>query len=81
MLAVQQTKQMERYMAQVQAGTILRNNDPRVGDVQIQVSDVSGGFAIYYTTRKNRIRLDRIFDDGRVRCAGWSVVKQPETTI
>jgi len=68
-------------MALVQKGTILRNNDPRVGEVQIQVVEFSGGYAIYYTTRKNRIRFDRIFDDGRKRCAGWSVVKQPETTI
>ena len=68
-------------MALVQKGTVLRNNDPRVGDVQIQVAEVSSGFAIYYTTRKNRIRLDRIFDDGRTRCSGWSVVKQPETTL
>ena len=72
---------MESYMVLVQKGTVLSNNDPRVGDVQIQVSDVSGGFAIYYTTRKNRISLNRIFDDGRTRCSGWSVVKQPETTI
>ena len=84
MLAVQQTKQMESYMAQVQAGTILSNNDPREqtasgdGGVQIQVAGVDEQYAYYYTTRRNRIRLDRIFDDGRKRAVGWSVVKHPD---
>lgn len=70
-------------MAQVQAGTILSNNDPREqaasgeGGVQVTVTAVSGGYAIYYTTRKNSIRLDRIFDDGRKRAVGWSVVSHP----
>ena len=74
-------------MAQVQIGTILANNDPREqsaagGGVQVTVVDVVedgfGQYAVYYTTRKNKIRFDRIFDDGRKRSTGWSVVKQPE---
>ena len=80
-LAVQIIKQMESYMAQVQVGTILSNNDPRKQSAQIQVAAVGAGYAYYYTTRRNRIRLDRIFDDGRKRSTGWSVVKHLETTL
>lgn len=68
-------------MAQVQVGTILSNNDPREQSAQIQVAGVGDRYAYYYTTRRNRIRLDRIFDDGRKRSTGWSVVKQPEMML
>jgi hypothetical protein len=70
-------------MAQVQVGTILSNNDRRDYGAQIQVAGIEYdnkvgiSRAVYYTTRKNSIRFDRIFDDGRKRSVGWSVVKQP----
>lgn len=63
-------------------GMVLRDNDPRYEGRTVVVTDVDGvwgepGYGARYQgpKRKSFIAADRIYEDGKVRHQGWSVVK------
>lgn len=70
-------------MAHVKPGDRLYCNDPRypraVVVLKVTEPDQHGDqFAVYESeTRTCYIRLNRIFDDGRVRAQGWRIEQQP----
>lgn len=59
---------------EIKKGTVLVNNDPRAKGATVLVTEVSGGFAWYQArTRKAKIALHRIYQDGKTRASGYSV--------
>lgn len=62
-------------MADVVKGMKLKDNDPRHKDRIVTVIEVLGDYAIYACrTRRCRIKLDRIHDDGKRRNTGFEIV-------
>lgn len=61
----------------VKAGSLIENNDPRVKPEykRVRVVEVLGGYAYYQSAkRRAKIALNRIFNDGKPRRQGYSVV-------
>lgn len=62
--------------AMVQPGMKLRDNDPRFKGRVVTVKSVLGDYAQYQAGKRTaKIRLDRIYDDGKERKSGFSVVR------
>jgi|CXWL01.1.fsa_nt_gi hypothetical protein len=66
----------------VRVGDILICNDPRLTEKRVMVLRITerdhlgDEFAVYNNgIRECYIRLDRIFDDGKVRTKGWRIVR------
>jgi len=60
----------------IKAGSILKDNDPRVQDgIRLVVVKVEDGRALCQRGQRTvKIRLDRIFADGKPRRSGFDVV-------
>lgn len=84
-VSIDHRKRMLRHLAKqelvqmaieaVEVGTILYDNDPRRIGRKMVINDIGDSFACCYaegSRRKVRIRLDRIYTDGKPRRRGFS---------
>jgi len=60
----------------IAVGSYIKSNDPRDKDKpKKQVLSIDATHAIYRAGRRMaRVRLDRIYHDGKARNTGWSIV-------
>jgi hypothetical protein len=69
-------------MTTIQVGDWIKDNDPRrASDPARQIVNFDGvdgpHFTVYGNKRRQRIREDRIFLDGKKRSQGWNLVPAP----
>lgn len=59
----------------IRVGSTLETNDKRTPGHRVTVIGVDKTYATYQAgVRKARIRLDRIYTDGKPRSQGWNLV-------
>jgi len=60
----------------MKVGQMIKDNDPRVGNRVLKIIDFDGDYAIAKQGRLHsvRIRVDRIYNDGKQRRSGFSLL-------
>lgn len=71
-------------MCVVRAGDVIKDNDPRRPDKYVEVMSIrqigKKVFAVYEAgQRPARINVDHIYNDGKARRSGWTLVSHCDT--